>query len=563
MVTDSGNNLLRFVSLPDGTVTTLVGQTTPGPAIDAAGTDATFRFPNGLAQDNLGNVYIADWGNNAIRVLNLNDPLLGVTNLALNGTSLYHPTGLAFAGTNPDGTGLLWVADTGNQTVKLISLTSPTTGNLETYIGTPGQTGTNDALFGSNARFNAPSGLLWVNQVGLLISDTLNNSIRLATNNPALAPANYSVVTFAGSPGPANGALLDGPALSAQFNSPEGLARDVANNGFLVADLKNNALRRIQNGPPLPPVSPPVIGWVNFALSDSGNWVSVLRTAQPFLLNNPSAIAVTAEAGVVTHFTWGPTPPTSLQDTIPDPSATVGSTAPHYEDGLFANEVPETLVSPAPDVTVKAISIQTGRKNSPIASARFQFKAANPQILGNNAASFSLTDLTTDALVWYTIDGSDPTDGPPSLGPLTDHASLSLYAPTNLVFKTRAFRPDFQDSDIVTNLFTAANFTPNSITFGFASGEASSDFVASPGQAFYAPVTLTLLSNTPIYSLQFNITVTNAGNNPGPRSLRAPAASRASSKNPTRPTRVSTSASPRPCPSPASPTRPRVKCPRT
>jgi hypothetical protein len=52
---------------------------------------------------------------------------------------------------------------------------------------------------------------------------------------------------------------------------------------------------------------------------------------------------------------------------------------------------------------------------------------------------------------------------------------------------------------------------PNTISFGFASGEASSAFVGSPGQTFYAPVTLSTLPGTLMYSLQFNITVTNVG----------------------------------------------------
>ena len=55
---------------------------------------------------------------------------------------------------------------------------------------------------------------------------------------------------------------------------------------------------------------------------------------------------------------------------------------------------------------------------------------------------------------------------------------------------------------------------PASISFGFASGEASSDFVGAPGQTFYAPVTLTTLPGTVIYSLQFNITVTNLNSAP-------------------------------------------------
>ena len=51
----------------------------------------------------------------------------------------------------------------------------------------------------------------------------------------------------------------------------------------------------------------------------------------------------------------------------------------------------------------------------------------------------------------------------------------------------------------------------NTISFGFASGEASSDFVGAPGQTFYAPVTLSILPATLMYSLQFNVTVTNGG----------------------------------------------------
>ena len=517
LVTDSGNHLLRFVRFSDGTVTTLAGQTSGGPAVNASGTNATFRYPNGLAQDGSGNVYIADWGNNVIRVVNLSDPLFGVTNLLLSGTSLHRPTGLAYAGTNQAGAGLLWVADTGNETVKLITLTSPTTGDLTTYLGTPGETGTNDALFGASALFNAPSGLLWVNQIGLLISDTLNNSIRLATNNPLLGATNYSVVTFAGTPGQASGGLLDGNAPAAQFNAPQGLAMELDNNGFLVADLKNNALRRIQNGPPLSPVGAPAIGYVTYQPGAEGEMVSELETAQPFLLDNVYTIAIRADPGVETHFTWGPTPATPIDDTIPDPSATVGSTAPFYQDGVTSNSVPPTIVSPGPDITIKAISFQPGRLNSPIVSARFQFKTANPQVSGRNAASFAVTDQTLGAAIYYTLDGSDPTNGSPSLGPIASGAALSLNAPSNLVFQARAFYPNFQNSDTVSNLFLADDFIPNSLTFGFASGQASSDFVASPGQSFVAPVTLTVLPNTTILSLQFDLTVTNGGSNPGPQ----------------------------------------------
>ena len=84
------------------------------------------------------------------------------------------------------------------------------------------------------------------------------------------------------------------------------------------------------------------------------------------------------------------------------------------------------------------------------------------------------------------------------------------------LFQVRGFRNNYQPSASLSNLFSTASFVPNNISFGFASGEASSDFVASPGQTFYAPVTLTTLPGTVMYSLQFNVTVNNAGPNPGP-----------------------------------------------
>jgi hypothetical protein len=84
------------------------------------------------------------------------------------------------------------------------------------------------------------------------------------------------------------------------------------------------------------------------------------------------------------------------------------------------------------------------------------------------------------------------------------------------MFIVRAFRDNYQESGAATNTFTLAAFRPNTISFGFANGEGSSQFIASPGQTFYAPVTLTLVGSPTIYSLQFNLTVTNGVTNSGP-----------------------------------------------
>jgi len=146
-------------------------------------------------------------------------------------------------------------------------------------------------------------------------------------------------------------------------------------------------------------------------------------------------------------------------------------------------------------------------------------------IVGNNAAQFTVSDITTNAQLWYTTDGSDPTNVAPSLyaGTIITSAkgiTLSLPFPddTNVMtFKVRGFRDGYSPSGNALQVFSSTNFVANTISFGFApsdpvgQGEASSDFVASPGQTFFAPVTLLPLSGVTIYSMQFNLTVTNAG----------------------------------------------------
>jgi hypothetical protein len=397
--------------------------------------------------------------------------------------------------------------------VDLITITNLTAGYVSSSLGAQGIPGTNDSTFGASARFDGPSGLLWVEGTGLIISDTLNNSIRLATNYPAFGATNYAVTTFAGIAGPGNGSVVDGPAMNARFNSPYGLAQDFANNGFLVADLKSDAIRRIQNGPPLPPVPTPAVGWVDFP---PPLFLSVLVTNQPFVFNNDVIIAIAGTAGTETHFTYGTTPANPLLDTVPNPTASEGSTPGFYRDGMSSSQVPPTIVAPLPDLTIKAIGLQQGRQNSSMTAARFQFVTASPSIVGENAANFLVKDTTKGAEMWYTIDGSDPSNAPPSFGPVVDGVNLSIDTKSNFVFRIRAFRDHYADSTVLTKNFSASNFVGNMISFGFLAGEASSDFVAAPGQIFYAPVTLSILPGVSIYSLQFNITVNNTGSNVPP-----------------------------------------------
>ena len=70
--------------------------------------------------------------------------------------------------------------------------------------------------------------------------------------------------------------------------------------------------------------------------------------------------------------------------------------------------VAAVLPAAADAAEIKVISTGPGRRPSAIVPARFLFKTANPSIFGDNAASFTITNITAGAQMWYTTNGSDP-----------------------------------------------------------------------------------------------------------------------------------------------------------
>jgi hypothetical protein len=273
---------------------------------------------------------------------------------------------------------------------------------------------------------------------------------------------------------------------------------------------------------PIPPPPPPVIGWFDYEGNDLTGFFSVLHAvsgANYYTAYNDLLIAINPTTnGLSTYYiaTNGPQPVFFTVSSLTNS----GSTPYFYQDGLaYAHSLTPDAITTVPDLVIGAVNIGPGG-SSPIVTAEFRFQVGNPTINGNNGAQFTVSDITTNVVFWYTIDGTSPTNAPPSIGPIAitngNPATLSINVTSNILFQARAFRSGYSPSGVAVQSFSAANFVPNSISFGFASGEASSDFVASPGQTFYAPVTLSPLAGTVIYSLQFNLTVTNGGPNPGP-----------------------------------------------
>jgi hypothetical protein len=240
-VADQMNSTIRKIS-PDGLVTTLAGLAGAVGGNDGTGLDARFNHPTGVALDCFGNLYVADTGNQTIRVISATGV---VSTLAgLNGVpGAADGVGEAARFNSPfgivvDTAGNIYVADQGNSTIRRIS----SGGAVTTFAGAAGITGNYDGL-AANARFNYPAGLAIDTAGNVYVADRNNSTIRQISPNGAVS-------TFPGSAG-ANG-IADGFSNSALFSYPTAVAAD-AQNIVYVADTYANTIRLIRSAPPQPP----------------------------------------------------------------------------------------------------------------------------------------------------------------------------------------------------------------------------------------------------------------------------------------------------------------------
>ncbi len=219
-VADTGNDSIRKVT-PTGMVTTIAGQVGISGTNDGMGSVALFNHPWSVALDKSGNVYVGDTGNNTIRELTPVGTNWMVTTLAglagVSGTNDGTNGGAQFFG--PFGLAVdvatnLYVADTDNYTLREV-MPVGTNWVVTTLAGLARTQGTNDGT-NSNARFNIPIGVAVATNGNLYVADAGNNMIREVTS----VGTNWVVTTLAGGSFGTN----DGQGGDAQFNEPWGVA---------------------------------------------------------------------------------------------------------------------------------------------------------------------------------------------------------------------------------------------------------------------------------------------------------------------------------------------------
>ncbi len=241
-VTDGGNYTIRKMVLTgtNWAVTTIAGLAGNYGTNDGIGSAAQFNAPAGIAADNSGNLYVADSGNSTIRKLapagtnwvvsTFAGTIGSYGNADLTGTSasFHSPYGVA-----KDLGGNLYVADFGNNEIRKVT----TVGAIVSTIAGSGGPGSANGI-GSTARFNTPTGVTVDGSGNVYVADCVNDLIRVITS---LGQVN----TIAGSV--TNAGSVDGAGSNARFNFPEGIAVDSTGNLY-VTDSQTNRIREISGG---------------------------------------------------------------------------------------------------------------------------------------------------------------------------------------------------------------------------------------------------------------------------------------------------------------------------
>lgn len=237
-VTEIGNHTIRKIDIYSGEVATLAGKAPNIGITDGVGESAMFNTPGGIIKDG-DKLYVADTYNNTIRMIDITtgevSTLAGTPGIPGTADSSESPA--LFSSPSDiiaDEKGeSIYIIDTDNHVIRRMNLA---TGEIRTYVGSPGVSGSVDAT-AREARFKAPRRGVRVGDI-LYVADTGNHVIR------AVNTVTAEVITVAGKNEQAGWAdRAEGDSEPAMFNSPG----DITTDGVLlyVADTGNHVIRRV------------------------------------------------------------------------------------------------------------------------------------------------------------------------------------------------------------------------------------------------------------------------------------------------------------------------------
>jgi sugar lactone lactonase YvrE len=224
------NRICKFTV--GGTISTVAGNGYKGFSGDGGpATAAQLNAPWGIAADSAGNIYIADTSNHRIRKVS---PDNLISTVAGNGTAGFSGDGgpaTAAQLSQPndvavDSAGILYIADSGNQRVRIVR----SDGTISTFAGNGGSNSSGDGGPATAAQLCA-SGLTVDSRNNLFVADSCNHRIRKIT------PA--GIISSVAGNGARGFGGDEGWAVEAQLNFPYRLAVDYRDNLYIADNFNN------------------------------------------------------------------------------------------------------------------------------------------------------------------------------------------------------------------------------------------------------------------------------------------------------------------------------------
>ena len=239
-IADTENHRVRKVNT-GGIISTIAGNGQAGDGGDGGpAVQAGLNFPETLAVDSTGNLYIADTGNNRIRKV---APGGIISTLAGNGQAGFSGDGGPAAqagldsplGVAADGSGNIFISDSDNNRIRKVD----SGGIISTIAGTGVAGFSGDGGPAVVASFNGPYGVAVDSAGNIYIADSVNSRIRKIDSS--------GIITTVAGNGHWNFGGDGGPAIQAALNNPRFVAVDPAGNIY-ISDFFNQRIRKVETG---------------------------------------------------------------------------------------------------------------------------------------------------------------------------------------------------------------------------------------------------------------------------------------------------------------------------
>jgi len=260
-VADTADNVVREIS-PSGVITVIAGTGRAGSGTASAypvghkATNVSLDYPEGVAANAGGDVFIADTYNNRILLVNPQGQVFDVAGTGDAGysgdggqavqASLNQPTGVAV-----DAQGNLYIADASNNVIRRVDAKSRI---ITTVAGDFAADKANDGLGGfsgdggpaTSAQLNDPQGVALDGAGDLFIADTFDNAIREVTPDGTISTVVNSASANGGIP-PAGSETSGVAPTASKLNSPYQVAIDPSTDSLYIADTRNSAIAQVTN----------------------------------------------------------------------------------------------------------------------------------------------------------------------------------------------------------------------------------------------------------------------------------------------------------------------------